>query len=163
MKTYPHEMTDEIAFKLGEFNFPRFYDMAMWQPNIEDFEYAYFFNWSAGMGLFCFLGEGNPHSFTGHLNESKFETLNHKLKYIQGRLSSYSVTITDTSIHIGYANSHKSRDRVAKWLDEILKDKFGGQKTWLITTSDGLKTTIPLTPSVQISSDKEVIDYITGK
>jgi hypothetical protein len=45
-----YTMTDEIAFKLGKFDFPSFYSFALWKINRETFPLMYFFNWSMGWG-----------------------------------------------------------------------------------------------------------------
>lgn len=159
MICYPHIMTNEIAFELGRFNFPCFYDIVIWSPNVKDFEYANFFRWKSGMGLYCKIEDDYKHTFCGYLDEEKFKTLEHKLKYIQGRLSSYSVKLQDNYIHIGYANSYESRNRVVKWAHEILKKKFGGLKTWEIKTGEHGLTT-PGTPYLEIFGDSELIAFI---
>lgn len=154
------QITNEIAYALGKMDFPRFYDYALWKPNIEEFEYVYFYNWfnprqcsPDGQNWVWFM--------EGELREEMFKTLEQKLSYIRGRLAAYSVTITDTSIYVGYANSYGSRDRVEKFLNEILKDKFGGNKTWTIKKGE-TPGTIPGTPFINLIADSEIIKYITG-
>ena len=142
-------MTNDIAFNLGAFNYPSFYDWAIMGC---DNKYVDFFEWDNGYGA---------------LDESKFETLEHKYYYIKGRLSSYSVGIKDDSITVVYANSIISRDRFVKWLRELLIFKFGkdatwcGHEMWRIETTDGFHTT-PCTPRLVFKADKEVIEYFKG-
>ncbi len=137
------KMTNEIALDLGAFNYPCFYDTAVF---IEDFKYVDFFDWST-----FDLGE---------LKEDKFETLEHKYYYVKGRLSSYSVNIEENEISIYYANSFASRDRFVMWAKELIKARFEESKEWCITTSDGGKT-IPTTPSLALKAGGEIIKYFT--
>ena len=148
-------LTNDIAFNLGAFNYKSFCDRAEWVPNIEKFEYMYFFNWEVGNTC-----EKNI-IFTGKLKEECFKTIEHKHFYIKGRLSSYSVSIKDNIITIFYANSIESRDRFVKWVNELLLSNFGEDKKnrWNIKTEDGM-TTIPCTPSFILKADKEIINYI---
>ena len=150
-------MDNDVAFDLGAFNYPCMYDMATWIPNKEPFDYAHFFKWAAP------LYSGSAWIFHGHLDEGKFEILEHKYYYIKGRLSSYSVTIKNDSITVYYANSIKSRDRFVKWAKELIIFEFGKHAVWSIETDDGPDTMIPLTPSLVLRADKEIIEYLTGE
>jgi hypothetical protein len=145
-----YEMTNTIAFDLGAFNYPCFYDLA----HKTDFKYKSFFKF-------------DNYGDLGELDEKRFKTLKHKHYYIKGRLSSYSVGIKNNSISIGYANSIKSRDRFVKWVRELLVSKFiqglmfGNYPLWSIKIEDG-HNTIPCTPSLILTADKEVIDFIVN-
>ena len=141
-----YKMTNDIAFELGAFNYPCFYDWAI-RKDTDDFEYENFFVWN---------GE------YGHLDESKFETLEHKFYYIKGRLSSYSVGIEDDKITVVYANSIKSRDRFIKWMNELLMFDFGKNESWSIEKTDGDIHTVPSTPGLILKADKEIINYYTN-
>lgn len=149
-KEIEYEMTNVIAFDLGAFKYPCFYDFA-YKTN---FKYKHFFKF-------------DNYSNLGELNEEKFKTLEHKHCYIKGRLSSYSVGIKNNSIGIGYANSIKSRDRFVKWVRELLVSKFiqgpmlGNYPFWSIKIEDGYNT-MPCTPSLILTADKEVIDFIVN-
>ena len=154
-------MTNDIAFKLGEFKLPSFYGSATWRPNIETFELYRFFKWGYPQRVKHYDEEDWTQSFSGELDTSKFTSDELKLKYIQGRLSSYSVKITESSIEIGYANSYNLRDLVSVWADELLRNKFGGVKTWKIKKGEIFGTT-PGTPWVRIEGDSELIKFLTG-
>lgn len=138
----PSVMTNEIAFEIGKADFPRFYDMPIWSPNVEKFKYVHFFEWSSprqGGGRY---EDGEYYcnwSFYGSLKESSFD-LEQKRHYIRGVLASYAGSYSDNILSFSFANSFGTRDRIAKWIDEILKDKFGGIKTWTIEKSDGMNT-----------------------
>jgi len=150
-----YQMDNDIAFDLGAFNYPSFCDMAGWIPNKEPFDYAHFFKWEPP------LHSGSAWIFHGYLDESKFETLEHKYYYIKGRLSSYSVGIKDDSITVVYANSIGSRDRFVKWAKELIMFKFGKGAVYSIETTDGADT-IPCTPSLVLKASKEIIEYFKG-
>ena len=150
------DMTNDIAFDLGAFNYPCFYDMAVWIPNKESFKYVNFFEWSAP------VYSNLNWTFYGDLNERKFETLEHKHYYIKGRLSSYSVHIKDDSITVFYANSVESRNRFVKWAHELLIVNFGENEKWSIKKMDGGNTVVPNTPGLILNANKEIINYFTG-
>lgn len=149
-----YKMDNGIAFDLGAFNYQCFCDTAAWIPNKEPFDYAHFFEWRPPLYHDVWV-------FHGHLDESKFETLEHKYYYIKGRLSSYSVGIKDDSITVYYANSIKSRDRFVKWAKELIIFKFGKDAVYSIETEDGLDT-MPYTPSLVLKAGKEIIEYFKG-
>ena len=148
-------LTNDIAYDHGAFNYKSFYDWAEWVPNREKFKYVHFFDWS----LECMCGQS--FIFNGKLKEECFKTIEHKLFYIKGRLSSYSVSIEDSTITIFYANSKESRDKFVKWVNELLLFNFGkNQKDrWTIKTEDSMLT-IPCTPSLVLKADEEIINYI---
>ncbi len=157
-------MTNEIAFEIGKGDFPRFYDSPTWRPNVEYFKYVKFFDWSHPMyGGKVALGVQEEIKwewiFHGSLKESFFD-LEHKRFYIKGVLASYAGKKNLDSLSFCFANSLPTRDRVAKWAEEILKDEFGGQKTWQIRKDE--KHTVPIVASLVIEADEEVVDYLTS-
>ncbi len=147
------KMTNEIAFDLGAFNYPCFYDKAVFK---EGFKYVDFFDWSVPDS------DELKDSDLGELKEEKFEMLEYKYYYIKGRLISYSVIREEDKISVYYANSFNSRDRFVKWIKELIENRFGQSKKWYITTSDAGKT-IPATPSVTLEADKDIIKYFKGE
>lgn len=181
-----YTMTDEIAYKLGKFDFPSFYQIAMWKVNKEPFELAHFFDWRipGGMGGWACKQEGETYvtdwenvQAGGYLKLEEIKEISHKLAYIRGRLDSYSVKIEKDKISVHYANSHNFRDFLAQCFEDVIQDKF-----MLLPKKDGawgrefnqncpkykvMKNerigTIPCTPSVTLEADKEIINYITGK
>lgn len=179
-------MTEEIAYKLGEFNFPSFYQNAIWKPNKETFPLASFFNWGLSGGWPCKRktdGSGEYEedwtniSLSGGLKLSEIKTIGQKLAYIKGRLKSYSVTIEPTKIRVLYANSHNFRDFFAQCAHDVISDKFvyeeestesGGLKlrrfkrnspNFKIITAEGIMS-IPATPYCEILADTEIITYL---
>src|SRR3990167_6589713 len=110
------KMTDEIAYKLGKFDFPSFYSFVRWYPNKEPFPLAHFFTWGLGMGWPVDTSDNNHNtnwssiSLSGKLKTELFTEISHKLNYIRGRLSSYSVKIEETKIYVCWANSYDIRD-----------------------------------------------------
>ena len=177
-----HVMTDEIAYRLGKLDFPCFYDCVLWKINKEPFELIHFFDWSLGFGTPLHkVGDKletdwNAFTLFGRVKFEKIETISQKLAYIRGRLSSYSVTIDATSIHVGYANSYDTRDFFAICLGDVIMDRFALEPVKLgeigrsitlncpkycIQKSEIVGTT-PGTPSVELKGDPEVISYIVG-
>jgi hypothetical protein len=164
-------MTDEIAYQLGKLDFPHlFYDTVMWKLNKEEFPLAYFFNWyfPGGLGGMAAKQEGDHYvtdwenqSIGGSVKFDKIKEISHKLNYIRGRLSSYSVTITENTIHVNYANSRPSRDFFTKCLNDIIYDKFSFLSVHKIST--GTEYYCPLVEWVKLEADKEAIDYIVGE
>lgn len=153
-------MTNEIAFQLGKGDYPRFYDSPEWRPNIEEFEYVHFFNWESPIKGQQENEENYTWLFYGHLKEEVFTSLDFKKSYIRGVIGSYAGKILETSIVFGFANSSKTRDRVAKWADEILKDKFGGVKTWTIKKDE--TPSCPMIVRLFIEADEEAINYLAS-
>lgn len=160
---HPSQMTNEIAFRLGKGEGQKFYDSAMWRPNLEDFPLCHFFDWKLTSLSFGSLdGKDWDIHLNGTLKPEKFETIEHKLHYLRGRLSSYSVIIIPDSLSISYANSYASRDLWAKWAREVIENHFGwGRKTFEIITGE-LCGTVPGSPYVILKADKEIIDFIKG-
>lgn len=177
-----YTMTDEIAFRLGKFDFPHFYSDAIWKLNKEPFPLLYFFDWSMGMGTPCKNEEGHPTDWEGfnlhgRLKTETIKEISHKLNYIRGRLDSYSVKITEESILICYANSYDFRDFLAECLEDVIKDKFvllpqvDGElgrsynrncPKYQIIKSETVGT-IPGNPHIELKADKEIINYLIGK
>ena len=153
-----YQMTDEIAFQLGKGDYPSFYDSPEWRPNIEKFEYVHFFNWGNPIEGRQENEESWMWIFYGQLKEDCFTNLDFKKSYIRGILNSYAGKVLETSIVFNFANSSKTRDRVAKWADEILKDKFGGQKTWSIKKDE--TPTCPMIVRLFIEADEEMIKFL---
>lgn len=154
-------MTDKVAFDLGKFDFPHFYQDVIWRINKEPFPYIHFFNWGLPCGTPCkndYSTDWENFSLKGGLKTNMFTDISHKLAYIRGRLTSYSVNITENSISVCWANSHNLRDFFAKCLTEIVLDKFTYIK-YELTKDNGLMMT-PATPEINFISSKEVIDYI---
>lgn len=129
-------MTNEIAFELGLGKFNVFYDCPVWKPNIQEFEYVNFFNWSSPTRSRQESESIFTWGFYGSLKEEKFCLLEHKRQYILGALNSYAGKTQKDQISFCFANSFSTRDRIAKWAGEILKEEFGGFKTWSITKED---------------------------
>lgn len=160
---FPYKMTNDIALEIGRGDFPSFYDSPTWKPNVEHFKYVIFFDWGApNLG-----GTQNSNKeiewcwhFNGSLKESSFN-LEQKRHYIRGVLSSYAGRVAEGCLSFSFANSFPTRDRIAKWADEILKDKFGGQKTWLIEKSERT-TTMPAIANLEIKGDDEIITYLSS-
>jgi hypothetical protein len=155
------EMTDEIAFDIGKGIIDAFYDIPVWIPNVNDekcSKYIGFYKWE------FWNGYGTQCSFAGSLKEDLFKTIEHKRQYIKGRLSSYSAATTETSIVVGYANSFKSRDRFGKFAQDIIFDKYDFihplTSSVKIIMSQGMAS-IPATPNISITADKEIIQYLT--
>jgi hypothetical protein len=150
-------MTDEIAFKLGKFDFPAFYSMAYYQDELKDF-----FDWTPGWS--------DSVKLVGSLKRECFTKDSHKLNFIRGRLQSYSVFISDEEIKICWANSYDLRDIFADFTEEIVRHKWGPMNfqkekfglKFEIIRSETLGT-VPGTPYVRVIADKEIINYILGK
>ena len=179
-------MTDDIAYKLGKFDFPHFYQIAMWKVNKEPFELAYFFEWTLPGGLSGWpckrVGEEYVTDWEniqagGDLKLDLIKDISHKLAYIRGRLDSYSVRIEENEISVHYANSHNFRDFLAQCFHDVIMDKF-----ILLPKTDGelgrvfnkdapefsiekfeVYGTIPSSPSVKLKTTPEVIKYITNR
>lgn len=140
---HPSQMTNNIAFELGRGDYPRFYDMPRWAPNVENFKYAYFFEWSSPVRAGGRHENGEYYCnwyFYGSLKEEFFINLEQKRHYIRGVINSYLGNYDKNSLSFCFANSFQTRDRVAKWADEILKDRFGEVRSWSITKSDCMET-----------------------
>lgn len=170
-----HNMTDEIAYQLGKFDFPSFYSYVMWYMNKEPFPLLCFFDWGLQGGTPCkqngdkYDTDWSNFHLMGKLKPEKFETLSQKLAFIRGRLDSYSVTITPNQIEVCWANSYDLREIFAKFLNEILFNKFTLSESveekkycWNIRLLEDMGT-FPGTPSLSISANREVINYIVGK
>lgn len=173
-----YEMTEEIAFELGKFDFPSFYQIALWKINKEPFPLAHFFSWTVpgGMGWPCKqLSDGSYETdwenltVGGRLKTEHINSIPLKLAYVRGRLQSYSVTVTDKTIKVYYANSYEFRDFFAQCLRDILTDKYWAAPNnmmtapkWTICVGETLGT-IPGTPWVKLEGDEEVVKYIVGK
>ena len=179
-------MTDEIAFQLGKFDFPHFYQQAIWRLNKEPFPLFRFFDWRfpggfGGTPCNYVDGECLPDwenmTIGGTLKTDEIKEIAHKLAYIRGRLQSYSVSIERNKISVHYANSHSFRDFMAQCLNDVIFDKFV-----LLPSEDGgmsrkfsdkrykysiIKSethgTIPCTPCVILEADEEIIKYIVGE
>lgn len=178
----PYTMTDEIAYKLGALDFPHFYQSVRWKLNKEPFELCHFFEWSFPSGTPCkkvgddYVTDWDSFALHGDVKLDLIKDISHKLAYIRGRLSSYSVQITSTSIYVGYANSHNLRDFLAQCFHDVLFDRFtlAPQKEGelgrsfvheapcYIIVMDETLGTIPCTPHVTLTSTEEVICYIVG-
>lgn len=178
----PSIMTDEIAYRLGKLDFPHFYDQVVWRVNQEPFELLRFFDWFLSSGTPCHqVGDEwetawDSFCLRGCVKFEEIKTISQKLAYIRGRLSSYSVSISPTTITVGYANSYKTCDFFASCLTDVIMDRFvlGAAKDgepyrcfaanppkYSVRKSETLGT-IPGTPSVQLAADPEVISYIVG-
>lgn len=158
----PHSITNEIAFEIGRGDYPRFYDIPIWSPNIESFRYAKFFKWAYFSQYGGRNGDGEYYSkwvFYGSLREELFVNDELKRSYIKGVLLGSGDKKLSKCIFKDFINSFETRDRVAKWVNEILKNKFGTNKRWNIVSED-YKDTIPGIAKLCISSDEEVIDFI---
>lgn len=180
-------MDEDTAYKLGRLDFPSFYDIVSWKVNKEPFDLAAFFDWTVpggfgGWPLKCSGGDVDWENITagGHLKFDLIREIPHKLAYIRGRLASYSVRITETSIDICYANSYKSRDFLAQCLYDVIFDKCvllpptnqphecdlrrvnPGAPKFTIEKGEILGT-IPGTPFVKLTAAKEVIDFLVGE
>lgn len=160
-------MTDEIAFQLGKFDFKAFYSLAMWKVNKEEFPLYYFFNWSPQWGFPLkhvndkLVPDWENISLHGSLKKDSFKEISHKLAYIRGRLSSYSVVITPTTIDVGWANSYDFREIFIECVEAVVKDKFGFSQYFISHVSEQ-RGTIPGTPHFKFTSSEEVIKYLTG-
>jgi hypothetical protein len=159
---YPDQITNEIAFEIGKGDFLSFYDSPTWRPNCEYFKYVRFFDWGNPNQY------GTPNSdkelewnwhFIGSLKENLFN-LEQKRHYIRGVFASYAGKIVENHLSFCFANSFPTRDRIAKWSDEVLKNKFGGERVWLIEKSQNMLT-CPAIASLKIKGDDEIITYLT--
>lgn len=159
------EMTDEVAFDLGKFNFPAFYSAVSLQSCPS--EYKNFFNWEKS--IFSSTDKW------GYLKQDIFTQISHKLSFIRGRLKGYSVSISENKISIGWANSYDLRDLFANFAYDVLHDLClepaeadGGRRyksnppNFSVVKSETLGT-IPGTPSVEVTGDENVIKYLTGE
>ena len=169
----PSEMTNEIAYRLGKFDFPSFYGsvrLDIGQP----VDLYNFFEWTKDSQGVSY---GNLKTNTFNKEDS------HKLNYVRGRLSSYSVSVTNTTIHIHYANSYDLRDFMARCINDVCINKFvldpptidpksGCKRRVFKNSKDCPKFevwnkervgTMPGTPYIEVIADKIVIDYITGR
>ncbi len=159
-----YSMTDEVAFELGKFDFPCFYEHALWRVNIDPFPLYHFFKWKMGWGIPVSGGEESKVlwdeiKLEGMLDLTKFTDISHKLAYVRGRLNSYSVSSTETTLSVGWANSYRIRDFFVECLEDSLKVNFGLATKWTIEKGEG-KCTIPGTPYAKLTADKHVIDFI---
>lgn len=173
-------MTDEVAFQLGKFDFPHFYHLAQWKLNKEPFPLFRFFDWHFPGGLGgtpCkkingpdgeeYVVDWESMTIGGMLKLDTIKDISHKLNYIRGRLTSYSVKVGKNKITICYANSHAFRDFTAKCLAEVILDKFNvifpdPSLHYKITCGETIGT-IPATPYVELEASEEIIKYIVGQ
>lgn len=179
-------MTDEIAFKLGKFDFKSFYQFATWKLNKEPFPLLHFFDWSFPGGLGgtpCkqvageYVTDWENMTIGGVLKTEMIKDISHKLNYIRGRLTSYSVVIEKNKIYVGYANSYAFRDFLAQCLDDVIMDKFillpqregqfgrsfaNNAPKYKITKSETFGT-CPATPYLELEADEEIVKYIVGE
>lgn len=154
-------MTDEIAFKLGKFDFPAFYSMVY---SVDD-DLIDFFEWQ-------------EHPFStgkvGCIKKDIFTKISHKVNFVRGRLKGYSVKIEKNKINVHWANSYDLRDLFATCVYDVLFDlclgparEDGGRQfkenapRFLVTKSETIGT-IPGTPSVEITGDEDAIKYLIG-
>lgn len=155
------KMTNDIAFKLGKFDFPAFYSMVY---SVDD-DLNDFFEWQ-------------EHPFStgrvGCLKKDIFTEISHKLNFVRGRLKGYSVRIEKNKVSISWTNSYDLRDLFATCAYDVLLDlclepprEDGGRQfkknplQYSVIKSEILGT-IPGTPSVEIIGDEEAIKYLTG-
>lgn len=175
-KRYPfyNEMTEDVAFKLGQFDFPSFYSYATWRVNREEFPLFKFFKWGSPKPSWqdCDGDFNWTNGFTlmGALDFNQIKTIPQKLAYIRGRLTSYSVAISENKIHVSYANSTDLRDFFSQCLEDVLADRYwkdllNGKFTseeYTVNTKEN-KSTFPAALEVELVATKEIIDYITGR
>jgi len=153
-------MTNEIAFNIGAFKYPSFYDYAVRYEHDLDFEYINFFNWS---------NNTTAGYLYGSLKEEMFLDIEHKHHYLQGTISIYGHRESNNVISVTYANSFSSRDRFVKWALEIIRDKFfefnmyNKLLNYKIIIFDGPSTMIPSVPGLIIGANDDVIKYLLGK
>lgn len=166
----PKEMTNDIAYEFGNFKFPCSYDIASWEPNKHDFKYVYFFRWENPSEYATVNIEGKyicSWVFQGHLDESKFTSLEHKRHYIRGIISSYACSYSyvgdsgSTLISGCFANSFATRDRVVKWIKEILENKFE-DKNWEIKYWDETNS-LPGLARFELLSNAEILEYLLSE
>lgn len=177
----PSDMTDEIAFEIGRWNFPSFYSCIRWKINRESCKYYYFFDWSLGWGLPCKDLEGTGKYITdwenielwGTLKTEKFKKISHKLSFVKGSLQSYAGHINKDRIVFAYANSYDLRDFIAKCLEDVIKDEFllekdqgkFGERAFnrncpeYKIVKDEIIGTMPGTPKTELIADKKILDY----
>lgn len=165
-------MTDEVAYKLGKFDFPSFYNIVLWRVNKEPFELAPFFKWELpGMGVGCkfingeWVTDWESIAASGYLKLEEIKEISHKLAYIRGRLDNYSISISKNEISVHYANSYNFRDFLAQCFEDVIKYKFKKDYFnqpplhYYIKKGENIGT-IPGTPSVTLLASEEIIKYI---
>ena len=146
-------LTEEIAFNLGAFKYPCFYDMAHLN---EEFECKEFFK---PVSAECFLYNVNIETgervkdILGELDDTYFNSHSLKLAYLKGALSKNG-SIKDNRIKIQYANSYKSRDRFAKWFGEIMSGYSFAMKLY------EWWRTVPGTPGIEIKAEEKIIKML---
>lgn len=161
-------MTEEIAFKLGVFDFPRFYSQVLWQLNKEPFELFNYFKWSfpTFFGTSCKISDDMKTYFTDWENLQiggtiKFDLINStklKLAYIRGNIKSGNCTVSEQGLYFVFANSYDIRDFLAEFIEEVLTEKFGKLEFSLeLGQTNG---TCPGTPHIKLKARKEIIDYL---
>ncbi len=158
----PYSMTNEIAFELGLGKYSSFYDMAVWEPNNEQFKYVHFFKWGNPQRA-CRDKESNwVWVFYGGLNESKFENLDQKVNFIKGLFHSYAGKISEKEAYLCFANSFKLRDLAKEWISEVLKDKFGGDEIWSVEVENRIDL-IPGIAKLKVEGSNKLISFLTSK
>lgn len=169
----PLLMTDEIAFKLGEFKFEHHYSTVRWNINREQFPLYKFFIWDFNINyhpIDNFESEKTDwygFELSGEINFSKFQTISQKHAFIKGVISrGLSVKITENSLTIGRANDTDTIDFIKDSLVEILHDACYHKKMdmtyfdWDLQTISTVNS-IPQTKSIVLTANKNIIDYIT--
>lgn len=159
-----NEMTDKIAFALGEFNFPSFYSSVMWYGELDDFPLHPYFDLNTNDAHDPRYGEK---SFTGRLKTEMIQDTSHKLAYIRGRLRSYSVFIERDKIKVSYANSKDLMDFFTECLYEVIMSKFFNRSNTIESMfSFSLEKretfmTAPKCFTVVLTASPDIIRYIT--
>lgn len=176
-------MTDEIAYKLGEYKFKTFYNQVMWKVNKEPFELYHFFNWSLNcLGMPVIMIEKgyridweNINAY-GTLNTSLFKGVSHELNYIRGWLKSHPPYVRDNIVTINYANSYDLRDFMAQCLLDVITDKFllmpriEGEcgrnfvrdRPKFNVNKTEIMGCVPGCPSIELVANDTIIQYLLG-
>jgi len=161
-------MTEEIAFKLGVFDFPRFYSQVLWKLNKEPFELFKYFKWSfpAQCGPTCKIADDGKSFITDWENLQiggtiKFSLINStklKLAYIRGNIKGGHCKVSEEELSFIFANSYDIRDVLAEIIEEVLFEKFGdGEFSLELGQTLG---TCPGTPYIKLKARREIIDYL---
>ncbi len=175
MSNLPLSLTEDLAYELGKLDpnvFHPFYDMPTWLPSRDPaFRYAAFFNW--GTPHCTGQSKRDPVSgadfdpndyewgwmFYGGLREDLFNTVALKHAYVRGQIDAQG-GVGVTTISFNWANSLPTRDRVGRWLhDLIAASPSGVWCKWSLSKDEDY--TIPICAHMTLTAEETVIRWLT--
>lgn len=148
----PTVMTDQIAFLLGEFNFPCFYSTVTVE-DVDSFELSHFFQWTSSW-------PNLNYKWFGLLKSELISTPSQKLAYIRGKIKTSKKTNKAGQITITYANSSDFVALIQKYLEEVMHHYF--PHVGYIVMCHSLSDTFPRANIVTFESSDKAVEFIRG-